>query len=256
MVSPDPLVSIIMPAYNAERTLDESVESVRAQTWTNWELLLVVDAATDGTLDKASRWAEIDQRILLLVNSTNIGVAASRNKGLDLAKGQYVTFLDSDDLWHPERLRIQVCYMQEQGISLSYSAYQRFNENGHLNVVLPPASITFSEMLKGSVIAIMTGMLHSNLASNLRFQDIGHEDYLFWLQALRCVPQANRVPIRDPMAFYRVQLYSRSANIWRNLGWQWAIYRTHLSLPWYQSVVLMAHYGLRALHKRFSFRTK
>ncbi|WP_146030655.1 glycosyltransferase family 2 protein [Castellaniella caeni] len=239
-----------MPAYNAARTLDESIVSVRAQTWQDWQLIIVVDAATDDTLSKAQAWAAQDGRITVIANETNLGAAASRNRALDAAQGEYITFLDSDDLWPVDKLSAQVTYMQQTGAKLTYTSYQRFRGDDFLNIVVPPLTITFSQMLKGSVIAIMTGMLHRDVLQGLRFRDIGHEDYLFWLDALRRVPMGYRLPSDRPMAFYRLQESSRSANIRRNLGWQWAIYRRQLGLSWWCSVWLMGHYGWRAWAKR------
>lgn len=245
-----PLVSIVMPAYDAVSTLDDSIESVRAQICPDWELLLVVDAATDGTLSKAQSWAARDNRIIVIENPENLGAAASRNRALDVAKGEYITFLDSDDLWPADKLSEQVAYMQATGAQLTYTAYQRFSGDHYMNVVVPPPAITFDEMLKGSVIAIMTGMMHRDVVKDVRFQDIGHEDYLFWLDALRRVPGGYRLPTSAPMAFYRLQPHSRSANIRRNFGWQWAIYRRSLGLPLWRSIWFMGHYACRALAKR------
>lgn len=246
----DDLISIVMPAYRAEQTLDVAIQSVRAQTWANWELLVVVDGSGDATLEKARAWEHMDPRVRVFHHEKNLGVAASRNHALEEARGGYVTFLDSDDWLMPEKLSIQAGFMRKHSAPLSYTAYQRWGNQGLINTVVPPATVTYDRMLKGSVIAIMTGMLHRDLAKQVRFREIGHEDFLFWLQALRQIPCGYRIPTAEPMAVYRIQESSRSANLARNAGWQWNIYRRELSLPLVRSCGLMGGYVRQALAKR------
>ncbi|MGO3741048.1 glycosyltransferase family 2 protein [Kerstersia sp.] len=245
-----PLVSIVMPAYNAASTLAASVDSALAQTWEHWELLLVVDAATDNTLAIAESYAARDERIRVFGCSTNQGVAQARNVALDHARGDYLAFLDSDDLWMPEKLAEQVTFMEREGVELCYAAYQRFNEGGPLNIVVPPEHVTYEQLLQSNVIANLTGIVKRQRVLDLRFKSIGHEDYLFWLSALQRIPHARRLPLTHPMARYRVQPESRSSKKLRNLQWQWHIYRHELGLPAIKSAALMAHYIVKALRKR------
>ncbi|MFA7438304.1 glycosyltransferase family 2 protein [Castellaniella sp.] len=245
-----PLVSIVMPAWNAQATLAEAIASVQAQTLADWELLVVVDAATDDTLAIAQAHAESDARVGVLVNPVNRGVAETRNRALAEARGEYVAFLDSDDRWHADKLAQQCASLQATGCAISYTAYQRFGAEGVLNRVTPVLRVTFHDLLRGNVIGLSTGMLRAGLARELRFASIGHEDYLFWLQAVQRAGEARRVPSEQPLADYRVQAGSRSANIWRNAGWQWHIYRHHLGLSWPTAAGLMGHYAARAWAKR------
>lgn len=245
-----PLVSVIMPAWNAAATLAEAVASVRAQSMSEWELLLVVDAATDDTLQIAQENARADARVRVWSNEVNLGVAATRNRALEQARGRYVAFLDADDRWHPDKLAQQCRSMRQTGCPVSYTTYRRFGAQGPLNLVVPPPIASFTGLLRGNVIGMSTGMLQGELARSLRFQPIGHEDYLFWLQAMRRGGVARRVPGAQPLAEYRVHAGSLSGNLWRNAGWQWAIYRRHLGLPLLRSAGLMGHYAWRALAKR------
>ena len=99
-----PLVSVIMPAYNAEKYIEEAVSSVLSQTYKNWELLILDDCSSDCTAEIAEYFASLDTRIRLLRNPQNMGVAKTRNRGFDIAKGEWIALLDSDDVWHSDKL--------------------------------------------------------------------------------------------------------------------------------------------------------
>lgn len=245
-----PLISIVMPAYNAEATISEAIQSVQNQTWQNWELLVAVDAATDSTLNIVNQHAQRDERIIVLQNPSNQGVAVSRNHALSEAQGDYVAFLDSDDLWWPDKLAKQVAFMQQSHTDLCYGAYRRFNDSGVLNTVTPPAQVDYSELLKSNVIPNLTGIVKRELLADLKFKKVGHEDFLFWLCVLQRTPYARRIPDTTPIADYRVQNHSLSSNKIRNLRWQWHIYRHELRLPVIRSLGLVLQYAVRAALKR------
>ena len=116
------LVSIIMPSYNTGRYIKDSIESVRAQSYTNWELIIVDDCSTDDT-DKIVEQYLTDDRIIYIKNATNCGAALSRNQALREAKGKWIAFLDSDDLWEPLKLEKQIAFMQDHGYAFSYTDY-------------------------------------------------------------------------------------------------------------------------------------
>lgn len=103
-----PLVSVIMPAYNAEKYIEEAVSSVLSQTYKNWELLILDDCSSDCTAEIAEYFASLDTRIRLLRNPQNMGVAKTRNRGFDIAKGEWIALLDSDDVWHSDKLEKQL----------------------------------------------------------------------------------------------------------------------------------------------------
>ena len=108
-----PLVSIIMPAYNSEVYLESAICSILGQTYQNWELFILDDGSSDLTLKIAEEYCRIDNRVKLIKNACNLGVAETRNRGLDLCQGDYIAFLDSDDRWYPNKLVVQIQHMQE-----------------------------------------------------------------------------------------------------------------------------------------------
>ncbi|MBE9610658.1 glycosyltransferase family 2 protein [Chitinilyticum piscinae] len=241
-------VSIIMPAYNAAGTIRASIDSVRAQTHTDWELLVVDDASNDGTADLVRGYQ--DERIVLLPSAYNQGVAQSRNRALQQASGDAIAFLDADDLWFPDKLAFQLRCMQDEGVNVVYAPYERRSEDGALlGVVLPPAKVRYRDMLRSNWIGNLTGMYRVSALGKVGFQPIHHEDYLMWLEAVRAAGIAHRSG-DQVLAVYTVRAQSVSANKLRTVRWQWAIYRRALKLSWVKSVGLMGFYVFHALAKR------
>ncbi len=125
-----PLVSIITPAYNSGRFIDQTVASARNQTWTDWEMIIVDDGSSDDTAQRAKRATVADSRIRFLQAPSNGGVARARNIALREARGRYIAFLDSDDLWEPEKLDRQITFMRRYEVGVSFSAYRLIDEQG------------------------------------------------------------------------------------------------------------------------------
>lgn len=126
------LVSVIMPTYKCGRFIEESIKSVQAQTYQNWELIVVDDCSGDGTIDKVLEIKKTDERISIYQNSSNSGAAVSRNTALRNAKGRWIAFLDSDDLWEPPKLEKQIKFMEEKGYAFSYHEYVEIDEQDNL----------------------------------------------------------------------------------------------------------------------------
>nr|WP_279512673.1 glycosyltransferase family 2 protein [Luteimonas aestuarii] len=242
-------VSVVMPVYNAESTMRRSIDSVLAQTHADWELLLVDDGSSDGSAGIIAGYAARDGRIRP-VHQANGGVASARNAGIDIATGDYIAFLDSDDWWHPDKLALQVAAMRDQGALVSYAAYQRVAEDGRaLSTVSPPAAVDYRDMLASNFIGNLTGMLDRRLGE-VRFARMGHEDYVFWLECVRRAGRAVRVPSDGPLAWYLVREGSVSANKLRAASWQWRIYRDVAGLSLARASVCMLQYVVHALRKR------
>lgn len=133
-----------MPAYNCADYIVESIRSVQSQTYRNWELIIADDKSTDGTVDIVRVMAGDDNRIRLLETDRNLGPAAARNRAMDVANGNYIAFLDSDDVWYPDKLQKQLDFMEANGYSFTYTAYEKINELEKIWALLflhPKASI-------------------------------------------------------------------------------------------------------------------
>jgi len=248
--SADPLVSVVMPAFDAVATIAESIRSVLDQTHRALELLVIDDRSRDATWDIVQAAAAADARVVPIRMPANGGVAAARNAGLEAARGAWVAFLDSDDLWRSDKLARQLAHMRAGGAQVCYTAYRRFADDGRtLSLVRPPRRVDYADMLKSNRIGNLTG-LYARALGDFRFRKVGHEDYVFWLQVVRVAGHAERVAGDEPLADYRVRDGSLSSNKARAARWQWAIYRESEGLGRLRAAWYFMHYAAHAVAKR------
>lgn len=181
------LVSIIMPSYNTGQYIAESIQSVRNQTYTNWELIIVDDCSTDNTDESVAPYLS-DRRICFIKNEKNSGAAVSRNRALREAKGRWVAFLDSDDLWMPEKLEKQVEFMEKNNLHFSYTAYEEIDERSEpVNVVVKgPGRVKKLGMYAYCWPGCLTVMYDRNVVGLIQIEDIKkNNDYAMWLKVCK-----------------------------------------------------------------------
>ena len=225
------LVSIIMPSYNTGRFIAESIQSVLAQTYTNWELIIVDDASTDNTDEIVNRVIlsgakDPDPRIHYLKNTQNSGAAVSRNRALAQAKGKWIAFLDSDDLWAPEKLEKQLKFMAENGYAFSYTRYEIMDEGGKSLGILVggPKRITKTGMFNYCWPGCLTVMYNREVVGDIQIADIRkNNDYAIWLKACR---KADCYMFPETLASYRKREGSISNHSHLALvKWHYKLYR-------------------------------
>ena len=239
-----------MPAYDAAATIGRSIGWVLAQSHHRLELVVVDDRSRDATWDVAQAAAGHDRRVRTLRLPANRGVAAARNAGIEAATGAYIAFLDSDDTWHPDKLRRQLAHMALSGATIGYAAYRRIDEHGRpLSLVCPPLRVDHADMLRSNRIGNLTGIYDRCLGDG-RFERIGHEDYAFWLGMVRRAGHALRLPDPAPVADYLVRRGSLSGDKLRAARWQWRIYRDHERLDPVRAGWYFAQYAGNAVLKR------
>ena len=243
------LVSIVTPVFNASRYLAKTIESVLAQTYQNWELLLSDDLSTDDSLTIAKSFQEKDQRIKILESEENTGPAGCRNRAIRAASGKYIAFLDSDDLWVPEKLQVQVQFMEKGGYDLCYSSYQKIDEQGDIigNRISVPRSTGYDRLLNSNVIPCLTTLYNVERIGKYFMEDIGHEDYVYWLRILKNGHIAQGMA--DVLAYYRVRRDSISNNKFKAASFQWKIYRNVLNLNVWRSLYHFSIYSILGLRK-------
>lgn len=244
----NPLVSVIIPAYNSERYLAEAVESVLRQTMPNFEIMVLDDCSTDGTRSVAEQLAEKDKRIHVFSNPQNLGVARTRNRGLTNARGEYIALLDSDDLWEPDKLEKQLALMRETGCDLCYSSYDYFDKNGRqvYHPYLPPETIHYKGLLKENAIGLSSVVLRKSAMGGSQFDEkFFHEDYVLWLKLLRTGAVARGIP--EVLTHNRVG--GRSNNKWESLKNRWRIYRVSEGLSFISSCWYLAFYAAAGMRK-------
>ena len=245
-----PLVSVIMPAYNAAPFIGEAMASVIAQTVTDWELLVIDDGSRDDSLQIVQNIAATDPRIHVLQNDVNMGVARARNRGLDLFRGKYVALLDSDDYWDPRFLECSLARAEETLADIVYCSYELVDEQNEkvCHDFIVPTETTFEQSIVRSVITCSTVLMTAEIAGNNRFPtDVYHEDIALWFGLLRDGKRA--VGVTEVLAAYRQRANSRSAGKLRSARRRWVIYRKHLKLPLMKCVTTIIRYGYYGLKK-------
>ncbi len=245
------LVSVITPSYNAEKFISATIESVRTQTYTNWEMIIVDDCSKDTTREILKEYAELDPRIKPIFLEENSGAAVARNTALKAAQGDYVAFLDSDDLWVLDKLEKQLAFMQENDYAFSFTAYNLMDENGKPldKVIDVPKQIDYKGLLKNTIIGCLTVMIDTRKVEPLQMPLIRtRQDFALWLKVLREGHIA--YGMQEPLANYRIVEGSISSNKLKTAKRNWYVYREieKLSLP-YASWCFI-NYAFYAIKKR------
>lgn len=219
------LVSIIMPSYNTAQYIADSIRSVQAQTYKNWELLIVDDCSSDNSDDVVAPFLS-DARIRYLKNEVNSGAAVSRNYALREAKGRWIAFLDSDDLWHPEKLERQIFFMEKANCHFSYTYYQEIDEASQpLGVTVQgPRHITKAGMLRFCWPGCLTVMYDAQEIGLLQIPDIRkNNDYAMWLYV---IDKADCYLLPEILASYRRRSGSISNQSYVKLiKWHYRLFR-------------------------------
>lgn len=219
------LVSIIMPSYNTGRFISETIESVLAQTYSNWELIIVDDCSTDNT-DEAVKDYLSDDRIYYIKNDQNSGAAVSRNRALREAKGKWIAFLDSDDLWEPDKLNKQIAFMENNGYHFSYTNYVEIDEESSPTGkrVTGPKRITKQGMYNYCWMGCLTVMYDAEAVGLIQIEDIKkNNDYAMWLKVCK---KANCYLLDEILARYRKRSGSISNHGYIKLiKWHYKLYR-------------------------------
>ncbi len=208
-----PLVSVIMPAYNAEKTVGEAILSVCRQTFSDFELIVINDCSRDGTAAVIKALAERDERILFVENESNSGVSHTRNRGVAMARGEWIAFLDSDDMWEEDKLARQLSLLAETEGVLSYTASSFIDEDGkHYGYVMAvPERVDYKTLMKGNFVSCSSVVIKAAVMKGIAMPgDAMHEDYYVWLRVLKEHPYAYGV--NEPLLVYRLSANSKSSS--------------------------------------------
>ena len=247
------LVSIIMPAYNAEKTIEASINSVTSQTYQNWELLIIEDASTDKTAEIAKSAASKDSRIRFIQNPQNIGVVGSRNVGINSARGKWLAFLDSDDLWRYEKLAKQLKFMAETDAVISYTSTAYMSNSGvvYKYVLHAEREISYKALLCRNIMSCSSVVVKRDAMLPFPSGNI-HEDYAVWLKILRNVQYA--YGLDEPLLVYRLTDNSKSAKRFTSAQMTYNAYR-HVGYGCLPAAFLTLRYAAHSISKRTAIRT-
>lgn len=246
------IVSIIMPSYNAERYIENAIKSVLAQTYSQWELIIVDDCSSDETVEVISKFK--DNRIRLLQNEKNIGAALSRNRALREASGRWIAFLDSDDIWHPEKLERQLSFMKQTGYAFTFTDY-RIQLNGewmpYINTA--PNVVNRRKMYDYCYFSTITVMYDRNVVGLIQIENLRkNNDYAMWLRA---VEKTNCYRLPECLSYYIKHENSiSSGSKIKLIKWHYILFRKGMHKSVLVSVVLTMNNLIHGVIKKMKYK--
>jgi teichuronic acid biosynthesis glycosyltransferase TuaG len=219
-----PLVSIIMPMYNAEMYIEKTLQSVINQTYNNWELLITDDFSVDASVEKVETYLKNDERIHLLKNKFEKGPVGARNTSITMAKGKFIAFLDCDDSWLPNYLEERIVHMIQNNYLFTYSSYNKVLNGEIIEVVTPQESnVNYKQLLTKNSIGCLTAIYDcSKLGKNLMPKIAKRQDYALWLNILKKTDKAYLYP--KSLANYNLRENSISSNKLKLVKYNWLVY--------------------------------
>lgn len=239
-----------MPSRNAVGYISRSIESVQQQTHTDWELLVVDDGSTDGSIEKIQEYQAQDSRIRLIPLPVSQGVGISRNIGIKAAVGAYIAFLDAGDLWLPQKLEKQLQFMQQHHVAVSYTSYRIIDQEGQeedFYITVRP-SLNKAGILRGFYIGNLTGVYHASSIGKIYGAPIRRlQAWSLWIDAVTRAGKAKGMT--EPLALYRVRNNDRSETLWEILPYVYSVYRKTLGFNcvkswWCCLLFLINHYWI------------
>lgn len=244
------LVSIITPSYNSEKYIQETIESVIAQSYDTWEMIIVDDVSDDNSNMIIEEYMKQDSRVKLITLEKNSGPAVARNRAIGEARGRYIAFLDTDDLWVPQKLEKQISFMQEHDLALSYTAYYQIEESSGeiIDQISVSKKVNYGELLKQNIIGCLTAIYDTKKIGKVYMPNIlRRQDFGLWLKILKKIPYA--YGIDEPLAYYRIRSSSVSSNKILASKYNWKLYREVEKLPLYKAIYYFGWYTFKSILK-------
>lgn len=227
--------------FNSEAFISETIESVLNQTYTHWELILIDDASNDATVQMAQTYSASNTKIKLLINDSNLGAAASRNRGIEASQGEFIAFLDADDLWKPHKLHTQIHFMLQSNSLVSFSSYELIDEKGYPKFKLIKALpiLNYHRLLKCNYIGNLTGVYNASVLGKITTYNLRkRQDWLLWLNAVKASGKPAK-GIQESLAYYRVRANSMSSKKFYLLKYNYRVYKQGLGFSTLKSLWFM-----------------
>ncbi len=244
------MVSIVVPVYNAEKFIEKTIQMVKEQTFTDWELILVDDCSKDGSVARIETL--LSEKIHLIKKEKNAGAAEARNTGIANMKGRYLAFLDADDVWMPEKLEKELAYMKEKDCAFCFTAYEFGDEqaNGTGKIVHVPESLTFRQALPRTIIFTTTVLFDTTKIEKelLHMPNVPSEDTAMWWQILKAGHKA--YGLDENLAIYRRPGKSLSSNKFVAIKRIWFLYRKQAGLSVWESAYYFVMWAFLAVWRR------
>lgn len=243
-----PLISVIMPAYNSGNFIKKAIQSVRIQTYKNWELIIIDDYSSDNTRNIIKNFSKLDKRIKYKFLKNNVGAAVARNEAIKISSGEYIAFLDSDDLWFKDKLFKQLKIMEEKNYFFTSTGYMKINESDEdlKKAVIPHEKLDYHGLLKecpgNSTVMYNAKILGKFYVPNIKKRN----DYLMWLQVIKKAQKL--VGLKEVLSCHRVREGSLSINKKGLVKYHWYIYTKIEKLSLIYSSYLMNYWVLKSLN--------
>lgn len=251
------LISIITPCFNAEKFIAQTIESVRNQTYSNWEMLIIDDCSTDKSKEIINSFTTTDTRIKLIELKENKGTAYAKNQGLALAKGNFIAFIDADDVWLPQKLEKQMKVLMHTQAAICFTSYQLMDENSMLiqKVISAPPKVNLTKYLKTTIIGFSTSIINRQVTGEFSIMNLrSREDTQLWIHLLKQGHQATG--INEVLTLYRVHANSLSANKFKSAVLVWNLYFRIEKLGFFKSAYFFSCYAMNALGKHIFSKGK
>jgi len=242
------LVSIIIPYYKKKRYIKQTLQSILRQNYKKFEILIIYDDTNTEDLLYLKKLCATDKRIKLIVNKKNIGAGRSRNKGVKLSKGEYLAFIDSDDLWHPKKLKLQLSFMVKNKIFISHTSYTIIDSNNFKIGYRNAEKIEYKDLIKSCDIGLSTVMIKKTLLKKNYFANLKtKEDYILWLKLAK--KKFVFYPIKKPLTSWRSLKDSLSSSTIQKLFDGYFVYRNFLKLSVINSLYSLCVLSINFLRK-------
>jgi teichuronic acid biosynthesis glycosyltransferase TuaG len=245
----DNLISIIMPAYNCEKYIEKAINSVIDQTFYAWELIIIDDGSKDNTVKIIKKMSSKDSRIRFYKNEKNLGVSATRNRGISIASGDWIAFLDSDDMWEKTKLKKQMDCVEKIAAEFIFTGASYINEKGEYfqGIFQVPEKVNYINLRKHNVISCSSVLIKKRFFENIKMEkDDMHEDYAVWLRILRMGVYAYSV--NEPLLIYRISRNSKSGKKIKTIKMTYKVFR-FIGMNPLSSIYYMINHIMRSLIK-------
>ena len=245
------LISVIMPYYNNFEFVEKSVNSVLSQTHKKFELIIIYDDTDLRMLKKIKEIRKKDKRIRILINRKNIGAGKSRNNGIKIAKGNYIAFIDSDDLWNKKKLETQIKFMKKNKISFLHTSYIIIDYLGHKKKIIKAKKmLKYKDLIKSCDIGLSSVMLRTSLIKKNLFPELKtKEDYVVWLKLTK--KKVDLIGLQKPLTYWRKLNYSLSSSIIQRILDAYRVFTKYEKKDFIETIFLIIQLSFNAIKKRY-----
>ena len=242
------LISIIIPYYKKRYYIRQTLQSILKQDYKHFEILLIYDDEDQTDLVLLKKLSNNDKRIKLIINKKNIGAGMSRNKAIKLSKGDYIAFIDADDIWHRNKLQQQISFMKKNQINLCHTSYYIVNRNNKKIGLRKAKKLKFKDLLKSCDVGLSTVMIKKKLLKNNFFPTLKtKEDYVLWLKLTK--KKYTFYPIKKPLTSWRSLNNSLSSSTIQKLIDGYNVYRIYMKQSFVQSIISLFILSINFLKK-------